>query len=134
MGYPVRVAFEFRRVEVVEFELVVRVENGGHAIALLDHIEPDEGYLAQLLGRQTARFLNIEHRREVAFFEMHLLQEVSGLRLGGYVGLEVMVGTAQEAKFAGLVEVVVEVLVQKILALGSLDEHKANGLVAYLCP
>ena len=63
---------------------------------------------------------------------MDLFQEILGLGRGGDEGFEVVVGTAQKAVFAGLIEVVVEVVVEEILAFRGLDDNEANAFVANL--
>ena len=70
MRYPIGIGIELRRVEIIDFELVTRIEYRLHTILLLDNIEPDFNIMTQLLGRQLTLLFYVQNGRQIARFKL----------------------------------------------------------------
>ena len=127
MSYPIWIFVKLRRTEIFLLEAVASVENRFHAIVTTDYRKPLANSLLQLSHREVASLLHIEHRRQVASFEVNLLEEEARLLSRIDIRREEMVGTAQKVVLACLIEVVVEVLVDNAHAFSCLDENEAYG-------
>ena len=130
VGYPVGVLVEHLVVEIVGLELVIGIDDGLHAVVLLYDVKPFEDALLELfVGLLLGLVLYVEHRGQVAVLQFDLLDEVAGLLFGWGVDAVEVVGSARESVLAGLVEVLVEVLVDFRGSLGGLNHDEADGAV-----
>ena len=129
---PKMVACESRRVEIFLLKLQSGIDDGGGVVVLLHDIEPLSHLTAELFGRERAYAFHVEHRCQIAWFEMHLLEIMFRLHIARHEGRKEVVGTTNEVVLPDLVEVVVEILVDMLLPFGSLSNDEANGLVVYL--
>ena len=130
MRNPIRIIVEGGGVEVLQLEFVACVEDGFDTIVLLHDVQPLANSFLQLLRVEIASFLDVEDWRQIALFEVDLLDEESGLSARVDIRDEEMIGTTNDIVLACLVEVFVEILVDKALALRCLDEDEAHGLPA----
>ena len=75
---------------------------------------------------------DIKYRRQVALVELHHMAEELCLFLGAALGGEEVIGPTDDAVFACLMEVVVEVGVELVRTFRSLDEYKADRCTLYV--
>ena len=129
VGDPIGIIVKLRGAEILLFETVASVENRLDAIVLLDDGKPLPDSALQLCYRKFSSFLHIEHGRQVASLEVHLLKEKLGLLPGINVRREKMVSAAQYIVLPGLIEILVEILIDNAHAFRSLYEDEADGLV-----
>ena len=128
VGYPVRVAVEGGIAQMFQFELVVSVEYGLHAVVCLGLLQPLQHAGAELLFADALwLLLHVEHRWQVAPLQFDVADEESGLVGSGRLCAEEMVGSASEAVLACLCEIVVEALVHLCGSLSGLYHHEADG-------
>jgi hypothetical protein len=64
MGYPVRVAIEARVVEILLFEIIIRIDDWLHLVVVLHDVKPCEDVSLKLLRAEICGFrLHIKHGR-----------------------------------------------------------------------
>ena len=129
VGYPARIAIEPAIAEIFGLKFIIGIDDGLHVIAVLDNVQPCENvaleiFHAALLGLM----LHIEHGWKVALLKMYLLEKIIGLLARRRLVAPEMIGTANEAILACLIEIVVEVFVHAAGTLGGLDHDKAQRL------
>ena len=84
MGYPVGVEVEDGVVHVLLMERVVGVDDGLHLVVLLYPQQPFQDALTEILEADVGWLhLYVEHWGQVALFQLHVVDEMLGLALGG---------------------------------------------------
>ena len=127
VGNPEGIAIELGSAEISLLELQSGVDDGGRAEAPLHEVEPLEGFFSQGFGFEVAKFLNVQHGGEIAFFELHIVHEKARLSVARHAGREIMVGAADEAIFSRFAKVAQKFSIQMALPLGGLDEDKFHA-------
>ena len=94
MSYPQGIAVELRSIQIIDLELITRVDDGSHAIFLFYKLQPLQHILLKLLQRFIATFLDVENRRQVTIEQMHLLQIELSLCLRVTIRFVVMIGSS----------------------------------------
>ena len=87
------VACESRRVEIFLLKLQSSIDDGCGVVVLFHDIEPLSHLTAELFGRERAYAFHVEHRCQIAWFEMHLLEIVLRLHIARHEGRKKVVGT-----------------------------------------
>lgn len=128
VGNPVRIGIESIVAEVFLLKIMASVEDGLDTVILFYDIEPRLGRAPQLRNREVTGFLYIEYRREVASLKMYLLEEEVCLTGGINIRRKEVIGATDKSILMGLIDVVIEVLVNDAHALSGFDDNKPKGL------
>ena len=102
-------------------------------IAFHHKTQPCERGFAQFRRVQPSALLDVEHRGQVAFFEMHLLEKILRLLLRRDVWFEIMVRAAQKSVLACFVKVLVEILVLQAAHFSGFNDYEEVALSVDFC-
>lgn len=76
VGNPIRIVVEDRCGEILLLKFIIGIDDGLHAVAVLDDVEPCEHVGLEILHALILRLvLDVEDRRQVAFLQMDLVEE-----------------------------------------------------------
>lgn len=101
-------------------------------VAVLHDMQPCEHVTLEVLHTSAGGLvLYVKHRRQVAVLKMHLAQKEIGLLARSRLVVPKMVGATYEAIVARSLEILIEVLVQALVAFRGLDDDEAQGAATY---
>ena len=94
-------------------------------VSVLHDMEPGKNLHLKFLDRHVGgHILHIQHRRQVALLEFHFVEKEIGLFAGrGEIAPE-MIGTADDTEFTHVAEILIEILIDIVRALGGFDHDE----------
>lgn len=133
MCNPIRVGIKDGVAEVFHLKGIACVDDGLDSVVLFHDIEPlFDSFFEFLLG-EVSFVLHVKYGWKVSSLKVHLAEKEACLLSGVCLRAEEVVGAAWDFVLFCLIEVLVEVWVDEVSALGGLDEDKADGLLADVC-
>ena len=115
VGYPVGIVVEDRGTEILLLKLIIGVDDGLGMILIFHDMQPRKHITLEILHILVGRLVfDVEHRRQVAIGEMHLVEKIISLFACRRLVAPEMIYATDEPKVTSLIEILTEIVVETL--------------------